>query len=390
MKNNSVYKRILIVIVLLLTFQKYSYGQCPAPSRSFTLLDTKNDSLINSSDFDILDKYYAKTLEAVYFNHIRDIGSVTAVIKETYHIIKGADPETFLVMKNNNFSFDSISVYFHGYKIESADTKSFEPLNNHFSMDKNHIYQGTCIIEGADRETFKVEGENYYNYAYDKNYVYFYNDKAEIDVDSFERKWTNVCEDKYHSYTFVNHKIKKEKKAVSKNTTNIDSILITKNFKRETVYKPISLNYKGKSLLRPGQKIDSLNVNLAFQPNANGEFQDIHHLIKDYISLDNNLSIQLKQGSINGILTFSVDQNEDQIFNISGNWTIDTHITKNSKIEIVDSITKQLFPVLKEKLKFKENWKYENKNDHYTEYFMLNSPDKNRLFWNLDYQIKMN
>ena len=180
-----------------------------------------------------------------------------------------------------------------------------------------------------------------------------------------------------------------ESKISSEDELQIDSILHSKNFKREIKYEPISLTYNGRSILSPGQKIETLDSTLSFRYDPNGDFWNKLNLIKDHVCLDDELSIELKQGSINGIFFFSSDQKENQIFNIAGNWTIGTKLTKNNEDEIIEYITNQLFPILKKKLRFEENWKYEIKKPNYIEYFAMNPPKENGFYWTMDYKVAL-
>lgn len=178
-------------------------------------------------------------------------------------------------------------------------------------------------------------------------------------------------------------------KQITELTIKVDSVLISENFEREKKYEPISLNYNGKPILSPGEKIQNLDSTFSFRYDPNGKYWDKFNLIKDYLSLDDNLSIELTQGSINGILFFSYDQIENQIFNISGNWTIDAEITQKSEGEIIEQITERLFPILKDKLKFREGWKFINEKENYIEYFLVNPPKENGFWWTMNYEVKM-
>lgn len=169
----------------------------------------------------------------------------------------------------------------------------------------------------------------------------------------------------------------------------LKAIFYSHNFSKNLKYAPISLIYKGKSILSPGQKTEKLDSLFSYRYDSEGGFRDEFNIVRDYLSLDDNLSIELKEGSINGILFFSSDQKENKIFNISGNWTIATKLTEDNKEEIIEEITEKLFPILRDKLKFESGWKYENIKDNYIEYFSLNSLNKNRHYWNLDYEVKM-
>ena len=184
--------------------------------------------------------------------------------------------------------------------------------------------------------------------------------------------------------------LKKESQQITEKKFQVDSILNSHNFNREVLYDPLSLIYNGKPILRPGQKVENLDSTLSFRYDPNGDFWNKSYLIKDHLSLDEDLSINLKQGSINGILFFSSDQVDNQIFNVTANWTIDTDINEKNSGEIIEIFEKQLFPSLTEKIKFEENWEYEVEKDNYVEYFRMNSPEESpNLYWTIDYYIQM-
>src|SRR5215212_2295950 len=102
----------------------------------------------------------------------------------------------------------------------------------------------------------------------------------------------------------------------------LDSILKTENFNSGMDYGKVSLIYKGKSIFSLGQKLETLDSTFSFRYDPNGKYSNSFNLVIDYLSLDDNLSINLSEGSINGILFFSADQKNKGVFNIGGNWTI--------------------------------------------------------------------
>lgn len=180
-----------------------------------------------------------------------------------------------------------------------------------------------------------------------------------------------------------------EIKPAHESHSRVDPIFLLENFRRDVEYQPISLRYKGKSILIPGQKVEDIHSSLSFRYDPNGDFWNKSSLIKDHLSLDDDLSIELEKGSINGIFFFSSDQKENRVFNISGNWTIRTQLTEDNEVEIIEQITKKLFPILKNKLKFEKNWKYESKNKNYIEHFLINPPKEEGSYWTMNYKVQM-
>ena len=57
---------------------------------------------------------------------------------------------------------------------------------------------------------------------------------------------------------------------------NIDSIFKTEKFQPEKEYDWISLQYKSKPLLRPGQLLTEIDPNFSFGIDVNGDYQDSH------------------------------------------------------------------------------------------------------------------
>ena len=56
---------------------------------------------------------------------------------------------------------------------------------------------------------------------------------------------------------------------------------------------------------------------------------------------------------------------------------------------IIKQITERLFPILTDKLKFQEDWKFINEKENYNEYFSVNPPKENGFWWTMDYEVKM-
>lgn len=180
-----------------------------------------------------------------------------------------------------------------------------------------------------------------------------------------------------------------ENKNALDNLSKLDSIFNVENFQPETSYTPISLYYKSNPLLIPGQKTEDLPDNLSYRPDPNSDYQDYFDLIIDYLSLDDNFSIELSSGSINGIIFFSADRIEKRIFNIRGHWTIDKDIDNDSINEINQAICDRLFPKLKGKIEFNDDWNYSINHQNLSEIFKLKAPVKNGGRWTLSYSVEL-
>lgn len=179
-------------------------------------------------------------------------------------------------------------------------------------------------------------------------------------------------------------------KEINQNSQVLDSIISDKNFIIGKKYEALSLNYNGKPLNIIGEKTDSLkNTNFSFRGDPNLEFREYFGIISDCLSMDDNFQINLDENnSINGILFFSSITNNKQIFTFSGHWTIDSDINKETKEIITDSITKKLFPKLKDKLKIEDGWIYKIETKDFVETFEIVAPKEGKsLFWNLNYEV---
>ena len=98
--------------------------------------------IMDKKSFQKIGHYYAKDKNHVYCNF--QVNETTASHAETpvghrrkfvssvpqYFLIKGADPKTFKVMENPEFSHDENHVYYVGFLIEGADVKSFQLNKN--------------------------------------------------------------------------------------------------------------------------------------------------------------------------------------------------------------------------------------------------------------------
>lgn len=147
----------------------------------------------------------------VYLKYTRDVGSARAVVVTSYHKIEGAIIEGFKDYEGTWFARDNHSVFYRGFKVQDADVETFEPLNLSYAKDKNNVYFKCCKIKEADRNTFvAINNGGYYDFAYDKNLLYFYKERIAIDsatfsVDNIEDKkiFHNRCRDKDYVYNMA-------------------------------------------------------------------------------------------------------------------------------------------------------------------------------------------
>ena len=218
------------------------------------VLDTKG---VDIPSFEFLgnsyNKYY-KDKNNIYFLNDRDD-------KMKLEKLAGANLKTFEIM-DGNFARDDKNLYIFEYKVDGIDPKTFEALNYEMIKDKNGVYFLENISEenenseiktkklnlkGLDLRSFKkVDDSDYYfkdknsiyyedsgnlhkienvdlktfkdldyNFAKDKNNIYYKNKKLDgIDAASFEKIEFNFIKDKNRLYKIDEEEEKNEIKLI--------------------------------------------------------------------------------------------------------------------------------------------------------------------------------
>ena len=172
-----------------------------------------------------------------------------------------------------------------------------------------------------------------------------------------------------------------------KNQMILDSIFDVEKLNANLSYQPLSLNFKGSPIFSIGQKLTEIDSTLSYRIDPNLDYQDYFPLILDYIKTEDKLSLHKigKHSYVSGILYFSADQKLEKIFNVSGNWGFQVY--DNGILEEMEVwLTENLFPDLKNKFEFKDNWNYEIKSLNQVEYFELNQKQES---WHLKYNVEL-
>ena len=184
-------KKILILLTLCIMAGITSFGQCPKPDYNFIAFAGSDkfriiSDIMDENSFRQINEYYYKDKNHIYYCDRVDIGSAHSLIKETFHLIENADPETFEIYEKVSFSRDKNNVYYIGFLIKNADPKTFTPLSYHYGKDSARAFFKNCEIENVDLLTFEVKDNGgYYDFAYDKYFIYFHYQKEKIDMETF-------------------------------------------------------------------------------------------------------------------------------------------------------------------------------------------------------------
>lgn len=210
MKNINISKLFKVIIIIALCVWIVIIGISVIFFYSTFLCEKK--SIKNSH-------IYFKGCNQIYFYTSNTIGP-------HYAVVNGADIDTFEQIDDEYYGKDKRTVYYGSTEIKGADPKTFIVLKQLLSRDKDHVYYITetldlnisevifddelaylkdtkkvfyrgTEIKGADPKTFKDNVPCVH--AIDKNHAYFgATILKDIDPNTIEYLFDNFCRDKNH------------------------------------------------------------------------------------------------------------------------------------------------------------------------------------------------
>ena len=240
-------------------FFGYSYNKYFKDKDNIYFLNDKDDKMefekldgANPKTFEIVDDYFArddknvyilgykvdgidpKTFEALNYEMIKDKNGVyfleniseeneNSEIKTKKLNLKGLDLRSFKKVDDSDYYFkDKNSIYYEDsgnlHKIENADLKTFKDLDYNFAKDKNNIYYKNKKLDGIDAASFeKIE----FNFIKDKNGLYKIDEDEEkneikliplnekVNLENFEEIGGNYYKDDKNLYYFGENEFKK-------------------------------------------------------------------------------------------------------------------------------------------------------------------------------------
>ena len=182
----------------------------------------------NQQELKILNELYAKDEQYVYY-----CVSGYFITEKKWEPIKDSDPKTFEILSKSEGK-DRNFIYVHGKINKEIDRNSYEKIDSEgmFFKDKNHVYQNGFIVSDINPESVKIltksshplfikdNKHGYFDcgsitqiqgsdgasfnilsemclYSYDKNYVYFEENK----IPNSDPKTIQVIKNKNRKYT---------------------------------------------------------------------------------------------------------------------------------------------------------------------------------------------
>ncbi|MGJ8586411.1 MAG: DKNYY domain-containing protein [Marinosulfonomonas sp.] len=131
--------------------------------------------------------HYAKDKHAVYHRQ---------------SVIQGAIPSTFILL-NDGYAVDSEHVFYDGALLPDRDASTFETMNVYWTRDRHEVYFLNQAIQACDPISFKVVLERW---AMDAQCTYVAEARVDgADQPSFHALSDDYAKDKHQVYARVNH-----------------------------------------------------------------------------------------------------------------------------------------------------------------------------------------
>ena len=178
---------------------------------------------IDPKTFETLNYEMIKDKNGVYFLENISEENENLEIKTKKLNLKGLDLRSFKKVDDSDYYFkDKNSIYYEDsrnlHKIENADLKTFKDLDYNFAKDKNNIYYKNKKLDGIDAASFeKIE----FNFIKDKNRLYKIDEDEEkneiklipinekVNLENFEEIGGNYYKDDKNLYHFGENEFKK-------------------------------------------------------------------------------------------------------------------------------------------------------------------------------------
>lgn len=169
-------------------------------------------------------------------------------------------------------------------------------------------------------------------------------------------------------------------------SVNVDQAFKEENFKPNTNYAPLSLYYNGHPIFSIGQTLASLDTTMTYKKNEADKYYHSPESVTDYICYDNGLTVWLDNEAISGGIQFSADNDQDRIFRVIGYWTFNMPIDSEKLEEAKKKFCIAFFPVLTNKIEFREGWQQTVEHSTYEELFELKRNEKLNM-WVISYKV---
>ena len=197
-------------------------GNFARDDKNLYIFEYKVDG-IDPKTFEALNYEMIKDKNGVYFLENISEENENSEIKTRKLNLKGLDLRSFKKIDDSDYYFkDKNSIYYEDsgnlHKIENADLKTFKDLDYNFAKDKNNIYYKNKKLDGIDAASFeKIE----FNFIKDKNRLYKIDEDEEkneiklipinekVNLENFEEIGGNYYKDDKNLYYFGENEFKK-------------------------------------------------------------------------------------------------------------------------------------------------------------------------------------